>query len=233
MRFVYSDINFDLLGEIVHRMSGKMLDEFAQEKIFEPLGMHDTHVQAAGIAARPHRADRDRPGDRRAVSRRGARSDARATWAESRGMRDLFSTATDLSRFAEMMLGMGTRDGVRIFSPLTVRKFTSPETPPDQPVLRGLGWDIDSSYSSNRGELFPIGSYGHTGFTGNVHLDRSVHQFLRDSADQFRASEGGEESDRAALASRDDCGRGDWSGCAGRQRGRLQRNAGSAPACGG
>ena len=32
--------------------------------------------------------------------------------------------------------------------------------------VRGLGWDIDTSFSSNRGELFPIGSFGHTGFTG-------------------------------------------------------------------
>jgi uncharacterized protein YbbC (DUF1343 family) len=78
----------------------------------------------------------------------------------------LFSTAGDLARFCEMMLGKGSRQGVRIFSPLTVEKFTTPQSPPDQPILRGLGWDIDSPYSSNRGDLFPIGSYGHTGFTG-------------------------------------------------------------------
>ena len=65
-----------------------------------------------------------------------------------------------------MMLGKGSLEGVRIFSPLTVEKFTTPQSPPDQPILRGLGWDIDSPFSSNRGELFPIGSYGHTGFTG-------------------------------------------------------------------
>ncbi len=67
----------------------------------------------------------------------------------------------------------------RIFSPLTIRKFTSPETPPDQPVLRGLGWDIDSPYSSNRGELFPIGSYGHTGFTGtSIWIDPSTKSYV-------------------------------------------------------
>ena len=68
------------------------------------------------------------------------------------------------------------------FSPLTVTKFTEPQTPPDQPVLRGLGWDIDSPYSSNRGELFPIGSFGHTGFTGTSDLDRPVDQDLRHPA---------------------------------------------------
>ena len=55
---------------------------------------------------------------------------------------------------------------VRLFSPATVEKFASPQSPADQPILRGLGWDIDSPYSSERGDLFPIGSYGHTGFTG-------------------------------------------------------------------
>ena len=58
-----------------------------------------------------------------------------------------------------MMLNGGELETVRLFNPLTVAKFTSPQTPPDQPILRGLGWDIDSPNSGNRGELFPIGSY--------------------------------------------------------------------------
>ena len=107
------------------------------------------------------------------------------------GHAGLFSTADDLARFAEMMLQHGELDGVRLFSPLTVEKFTTPETPPDQPILRGLGWDIDSPFSSNRGELFPLGSYGHTGFTGTsmwidpvtdsyvILLTNSVHPFRR------------------------------------------------------
>ena len=95
------------------------------------------------------------------------------------GHAGLFTTADDLAKYCEMMLGLGERAGVRIFSPLTVRKFTSPATPPDQPVLRGLGWDIDSPYSSNRGELYPIGSYGHTGFTGtSVWMDPSTNSFV-------------------------------------------------------
>jgi len=92
------------------------------------------------------------------------------------GHAGMFTTADDLLRFAEMMLGGGARGGVRIFSPLTVRKFTSPQSPPDQPLLRGLGWDIDSPYSGNRGELFPVGSYGHTGFTGtSLWIDPSTN----------------------------------------------------------
>jgi uncharacterized protein YbbC (DUF1343 family) len=107
------------------------------------------------------------------------------------GHAGLFSTADDLARFAELMLHKGTLDGVRVFSPLTVQKFTEPQSPPDQAILRGLGWDIDSPFSGNRGELFPLGSYGHTGFTGTsiwidpatdsyvILLTNSVHPFRR------------------------------------------------------
>src|SRR5439155_7676022 len=95
------------------------------------------------------------------------------------GHAGLFSTAGDLARFARMMLGKGSIEGVRIFSPLTVEKFTTPQSPPDQPILRGLGWDIDSPFSSNRGELFPIGSFGHTGFTGtSVWIDPSSQTYV-------------------------------------------------------
>jgi uncharacterized protein YbbC (DUF1343 family)/CubicO group peptidase (beta-lactamase class C family) len=178
VRFVYSDTNFILMGEIVHRKSGKMLDELVQEEIFKPLGMVDTQFNPpASLRARIAPTEIDAATGQ---PFRGVVHDPRARLMGGvAGHAGLFSTATDLSRFAEMMLGMGTRDGVRVFSPLTVRKFTSPETPQDQPVLRGLGWDIDSPYSSNRGELFPIGSYGHTGFTGtSVWIDPSTNSYV-------------------------------------------------------
>jgi uncharacterized protein YbbC (DUF1343 family)/CubicO group peptidase (beta-lactamase class C family) len=178
VRFVYSDTNFILLAEIVHRKSGKMLDEFTHDEIFKPLGMVDTQFK-------PPASLRDRIAPTEVDTAtglpfRGVVHDPRARLMGGvAGHAGLFSTATDLSRFAQMMLGNGTLDGVRIFSPLTIAKFTSPETPPDQPVLRGLGWDIDSSYSSNRGELFPIGSYGHTGFTGtSVWIDPSTNSYV-------------------------------------------------------
>jgi CubicO group peptidase (beta-lactamase class C family) len=82
------------------------------------------------------------------------------------GHAGLFSTADDLSIFAQTLLNGGTLKDVRILSPLTVEKMTTPQTPPNKMALRGLGWDIDSPFASNRGELFPVGSYGHTGFTG-------------------------------------------------------------------
>jgi len=77
------------------------------------------------------------------------------------------------------MLNGGELGGVRIASALTVKKFTEPQSPVDQAVLRGLGWDIDSPNSGNRGELFPIGSYGHTGFTGtSIWIDPTTKTYV-------------------------------------------------------
>jgi uncharacterized protein YbbC (DUF1343 family) len=115
------------------------------------------------------------------------------------GHAGLFTTAADLSRFARMLLGKGELDGKRFFSPLTIAKFTQAQTPADQPVLRGLGFDMDSQFSANRGELFPLGSFGHTGFTGTslwvdpatggyvILLTNSVHPARRPPVTALRA----------------------------------------------
>ncbi|HUO97497.1 MAG TPA: serine hydrolase domain-containing protein, partial [Rhizomicrobium sp.] len=162
-RFVYSDINFILLGEIVRVVSGKPLNEFAEQEIFRPLGMNETRFLPPE-GWRPRIAPTERENG---VPLRGVVHDPTARMMGGvAGHAGLFTTADDLARFAEMMLNLGEYRGARIFSPLTVRKFTEPNTPPHQFILRGLGWDIDSPFSSNRGELFPLGSYGHTGFTG-------------------------------------------------------------------
>jgi uncharacterized protein YbbC (DUF1343 family) len=177
-RFIYSDINFELLGEIVHRLSGETLDKFAKENIFEPLGMHDTgYLPSPSLRARiaPTEIDPDT-----GLPFRGVVHDPTARYMGGvAGHAGVFSTGDDLAKYAEMMLGQGERAGVRIFEPLTVEKFTEPATPADQPVVRGLGWDIDSPYSTNRGELYPIGSYGHTGFTGtSMWMDPTTNSFV-------------------------------------------------------
>jgi uncharacterized protein YbbC (DUF1343 family) len=83
------------------------------------------------------------------------------------GHAGMFTTAADLSRFAQMMLNLGvTPEGKRVFEAATIAKFTEANSPPDRTQIRGLGWDIDTRFSANRGELFPVGSFGHTGFTG-------------------------------------------------------------------
>jgi uncharacterized protein YbbC (DUF1343 family) len=77
-----------------------------------------------------------------------------------------------------MLLDGGRGNGVRILSPLTVSKMTSPVMG-TEPNVRGLGWDIDSAYSSNRGELLPVGSFGHTGFTGtSLWIDPATRLFV-------------------------------------------------------
>lgn len=165
VRLVYSDINFILLGEIVHRLSGKMLNEYARDNFYQPLGMHETmFLPPDSLRARIAPTEIN-PATGQPL--RGEVHDDTARYMGGvAGHAGVFTTAGDLAKFAQMMLDGGEGNGVRLFSAATVQKFTSPQSPADQPILRGLGWDIDSPYSSNRGELFPIGSYGHTGFTG-------------------------------------------------------------------
>jgi len=195
-RMIYSDINFILLGEIVRKVSGRPLDEFARDEIFKPLGMSEsTFNPPAGWIPRiaPTEMNNGKP-------LRGVVHDPTTRFMGGvAGHAGLFTTADDLGRFAVMMINLGALpNGQRLFSPLTVRKFTEPQTPPHQPTLRGLGWDMDSAYSGNRGELFPIGSYGHTGFTGTsmwidpatrtfvILLTNSVHPRLRPAITSLR-----------------------------------------------
>ena len=157
-RFVYSDINFFLLGEIVSRVTGKPLETVVRDRLFQPLGMNDTMFLPAK-ALEPRIAPTE--------GLRGVVHDPTARrMGGVAGHAGVFSTADDLTRFARMMTGEGALGAVRVLSPLTVARMTSPATPAGEANVRGLGWDIDSSYSANRGEFMPAGSYGHTGFTG-------------------------------------------------------------------
>jgi uncharacterized protein YbbC (DUF1343 family)/CubicO group peptidase (beta-lactamase class C family) len=177
-RFIYSDINFLLLGEIVRRVSGRMLPDYVRQNVFEPLGMAETQFQPPGtLAARIAPTERLAPAP---YPLRGLVHDPTTRFMGGvAGHAGLFSTAADLSRFAQMMLNGGTLDGARLFSPATIEKFTTPQSPPDQPILRGLGWDIDSPFSGSRGELFALGSYGHTGFTGtSLWIDPGSQTFV-------------------------------------------------------
>jgi len=197
VRFVYSDINFILLGEIVHRLSGEMLPDYAGKTVFAPLGMRET-MFLPPPSLRPRIAPTEML-DKEHLLLRGVVHDPTSRYMGGiAGHAGLFSTADDLARFCQMMLDRGTGNGARIFSPLTVEKFTTPQSPADQPILRGLGWDIDSAYSGERGDLFPIGSFGHTGFTGTslwldpesntyvILLTNAVHPHLRPSLTSLR-----------------------------------------------
>src|SRR5581483_4393930 len=154
--FRYSDINFEILGEIVRRVSGEPLDIFAKKEIFDPLGMTD-----AGFNPKP--SNRIAPTEMTdGVMLRGVVHDPTARrMGGVAGHAGLFITVHDLAKYCRMLL----RGGSPIFRPEIVQQMTSVQSPPNVAVKRAGGFDIDSSYSKPRGEMFPIGSYGHTGFT--------------------------------------------------------------------
>jgi len=173
--FVYSDINFFLLGDIVKRVTGQSLDAYLRARVFEPLGMTETGFLPPKpllprIAPTERCADQDAWPCKRPDSMplRGVVHDPTARrMGGIAGHAGLFSTARDLKLFARMLLGQGRLGTTRVLSAASVTAMTSPQTPAGMTSIRGLGWDIDTSYSSNRGDLFPVGtSYGHTGFTG-------------------------------------------------------------------
>jgi uncharacterized protein YbbC (DUF1343 family)/CubicO group peptidase (beta-lactamase class C family) len=165
-RFVYSDINFETLGEIVHRVSGEPLDVYCAKHIFTPLRMKDTRFNPPA-KWRPRIAPTQyQNGDKGKMLWGEVHDPTAYDMGGVAGHAGLFSTADDLAIFAQMLLGGGGYRGAHILSPLTVEKMTTPQTPLDKMVVRGLGWDLDSPFASNRGELFEVGSFGHTGFTG-------------------------------------------------------------------
>ena len=178
-RFIYSDINFLLLGEVVRRVSGMPLDQFSTQRIFRPLAMGDTMFRPPAtlwprIAPTEACATLAWPcGGVGATMLRGTVHDPTARrMGGVAGHAGLFGTAADLARFAAMVSSGGALDDARILAPLTVARMTSRATPAAFADHRGLGWDIDSRYSASRGDLFPIGSFGHTGFTGtSIWLD--------------------------------------------------------------
>ena len=177
-KFIYSDTNFILLGEIVQRLSGKTLAQFAHEQIYAPLGMRETEfLPPSSLIPRIAPTEID---ETTGVLERGIVNDPRSrAMGGVAGHAGLFTRADDLAKYAGMLLGAGTYGGVKLFDAATVKKFTEPASPADQPILRALGWDIDSAFSSNRGELFPIGSFGHTGYTGtSMWLDPTTNSFV-------------------------------------------------------
>jgi len=171
-RFLYSDTNFIALGALVERVTGTTLDDYCAKKIFTPLRM--THTRFLPPAAwRPKTAPTEY--DENGKMLRGIVHDPRARrMGGVAGHAGLFSTADDLSKFASDLL-----QGSAILSPEMVEKMTTPQQPPTAQVLRGFGWDIDSPFSSNRGDLLPVGSFGHTGFTGtSLWIDPTTQTYI-------------------------------------------------------
>ncbi len=176
-RFVYSDINYIALGEVVHRVSGLTLDQFARRNIFVPLGMRDTGFRPNAKLRRriapteKRRGQLSYLGDKPKESEPGADKWLRGEVHDPTSYRmngvaghaGLFSTADDLAIYCQMILNGGQYRGL-----VSEGGWT-----------RGLGWDINTSFSTNRGDFFPLGSFGHTGFTGtSLWIDPASQMFV-------------------------------------------------------
>ncbi len=160
-RFVYSDVGFIILGEMVAAASLSSLDQYTRTNIFEPLGMRETMYRPTMIPAERFAPTEQRDGH----WMRGEVHDPRAFAMDGiAGHAGLFSTADDVARFAQAMLNGGELGGVRILKAETVALMTAPYKTPGG--IRGLGWDKRTGFSSNRSDLFSTSACGHGGFTG-------------------------------------------------------------------
>ncbi len=161
--FLYTCLGFILLASIVEIVSGQPLDEYASEHIFEPLAMSDTCFNPGGEAIARCAATEQLPEGVLC----GVVHDENARYLNGvGGNAGLFSTAGDLSRFMRAILNGGSLGDARILSRSAVALMLSPQA--ELPgAVRALGWDIRSPYSpSLRGDAFPPGSFGHSGYTG-------------------------------------------------------------------
>lgn len=173
--FHYSCLDYITLAHILKKITGQNIAEFSEEHIFKPLGMKHTFFipsEKYRNACVPTEVIEGKPligivHDPLARLQGGISGNA-----------GLFSTADDLAIFARMMLNEGEHKSVRILSPITVAKMTSVWEKTSF-AGRGLGWDLDSSYSTNGGDLFGPHSYGHTGYTGtSIWIDPDTDIFV-------------------------------------------------------
>ena len=190
-RFVYSDVGYIVAAEIIKRVTGKSVDQFAKANIYTPLGMKDTafadnvrifeqvtHSPVGDLAPQkiselqkaqqslisryaPTEKRAGRKGDDKAFMRGEVHDPRSYLLGGVAGHAGLFSTADDLAIFCQMILNGGSYNGVRILSPYSVERMTMPRGVPLN-EMRGIGWDVGSAFSANRGDLFPLGTFGHS-----------------------------------------------------------------------
>lgn len=192
-QYTYSDIGMIALGEIIARVSGAGADEFARRQIFLPLGMRDTEFNPP-----PAKTSRIAPTETRRAQAaylggsgtatnetgnqflRGEVHDPTAHRMQGvAGHAGLFSTADDLAVFCQMLLNGGRFSQRRILSPVGIAAMTRARAVRGDGAARALGWDVSSPNSGNRGDLFPPGSFGHTGFTGtSIWIDPASGAFV-------------------------------------------------------
>jgi CubicO group peptidase (beta-lactamase class C family) len=171
--FEYSDLGMVLLGMIVENVTGVGLDRFLHERVFEPLGMTSTFFRPAdSLRARIAPTDVNPP---RGYPLRGEVADENAyALGGIAGHAGLFSTASDISVFAQMMLNGGQYNGVRIVADSTIALFTRRTA-----GTRALGWDTAEDNAGGSGTYLSGKSYGHTGYTGtSLWIDPDREMFV-------------------------------------------------------
>jgi CubicO group peptidase (beta-lactamase class C family) len=162
-KFMYSDVGFILLADLIKKKTGKNVHEFSQENLFVPLGMRET-----GYVPRQELRERAAVTEQREGRwMQGEVHDPRAyRLAGIAGHAGLFSTAQDLAIFAQMLASGGEYQGTRILKPQTWKTMTASYDVSSG--VRGLGWDKQTGFSSNKGEGFSDQAFGHGGFTGTT-----------------------------------------------------------------
>jgi uncharacterized protein YbbC (DUF1343 family)/CubicO group peptidase (beta-lactamase class C family) len=173
-KFVYSDVGFIVLGEVIRRVTGQSVDQFARANIFQPLGMSETSYLPGELLRKRSATTEKRDGE----WMRGEVHDPRAHLLGGvAGHAGLFSTASDLAKYACMILNDGRNGDTQLLSLHTVAEMRRPREIGDQ--RRALGWDSRSKYSTNRGELMSDSAIGHGGFTGNgLWIDPELNLFV-------------------------------------------------------
>jgi uncharacterized protein YbbC (DUF1343 family) len=173
-KFVYSDVGFIVLGEVIRRVTGESVDQFARVNIFQPLGMSETGY----LPEEPLRTRSATTEKRDGQWTRGEVHDPRSHWLGGvAGHAGLFSTASDLAKYARMILSDGRNGDTQLLSLQTIAEMRRPREIGDQ--RRALGWDNRSRYSTNRGELMSDSAIGHGGFTGNgLWIDPELNLFV-------------------------------------------------------
>ena len=198
-KFVYSDINFILLGEIVHRLSGLPENEYVKQILFDPLGMKETgYLPAAALKPRIAPTETLKDGE----ILRGVVDDPTARYMGGvAGHAGVFSTADDLGKFCQMILDGG--DG--LFSPATIRKFTESQTLVSQPIhaRRRLGYPIAVFRSARR--IISRRVFRTYRIYRHFDLDRSGFPNLCRPADEFRPPEAAQSDHAVTRGGRHDC----------------------------
>jgi CubicO group peptidase (beta-lactamase class C family) len=179
-KFTYSDVNYLLLGRLIEQSSGMSADQFTQERIFQPLGMRETgYLPSAELRLRAAPTQ-----EREGRWMVGEVHDPKAYFLGGvAGHAGLFSNASDLAIYAQMLLNRGSYGGRQILQPETVARMTkrypvpappsssedqAPKGGPPAAYFRGLGWDMQTGYSTNKPKGMSELAFGHGGFTGTA-----------------------------------------------------------------